>query len=96
MGEQMTELKRYTMQWVDTFYKLGDDESPHNREDEDGRWCQAEEALALLAAKDARIAELEAQLVEGAEIILALTGREPVTADNGEVVGFITRKEEHD
>lgn len=59
-----TELKRYTMQWVDSFYKLSDDESPHNREDEEGRWCEAEEVLTVLAEKDARIAKLEAYVAE--------------------------------
>lgn len=39
--------------------------------------------------RDARIAELEAQLAEGAEIILALTGRKPVTDADGNIVGFL-------
>lgn len=38
---------------------------------------------------EARVRELTEQLAEGADIILALTGREPVLSAGGEIVGFV-------
>lgn len=51
------ELERYDIQG-------GDGNGVYPDKDKDGEWCKAEDALAGLAVRDARIAELEAELAE--------------------------------
>ncbi len=58
-------LTRYTVQLMGPSGNIEDEGWPRfSREDEDGMYCDAEEALRLLAEKEARIAELEGELLE--------------------------------